>query len=238
MPMMTKDSRKKVICYLCGRIIDGNLSREHVPPKQFFPSELRQRLNPNLRTLPSHLKCNKQFEKDEDYFLASCGVLADFAPVSDPLMRDLYKKLVQNPKNVMIYRILEEFREPTGDLILLNNKVIKELDFHRICRVVWKIVRGLHFIEFNTLLPEDTKHVVDAFQAGDILPKYFKFALQHTEIEGEFPPIFSYTHNIFEFVKSRTSTQIWGLSFWNSLIFSVRTWGPGLLPSIVNDTQE
>ncbi len=222
---MPKRQNKFVLCYLCGCEIEGKPSREHVPPKQFFPSVLRQKLNPNLRTLPSHLACNKEFEKDEDYFFASCGVLSEFEPVSGPIMDDLYKKLVLNPKNNMLYKIMEEFREPEGNLILPGNKVIKEIDFSRIKRIVWKITRGLHFIEFNTILPEETSKEIFMFQAGDIIPNHFHPALECTEIKGDFPVIFSYRHNVFDRVKDRISAQIWNLAFWNSLIFYVRTLG-------------
>ena len=39
-------------CHLCGELLEGGVSREHVPPKQFFPKSLRQR--DDLLTVPTH----------------------------------------------------------------------------------------------------------------------------------------------------------------------------------------
>ena len=66
------------ICYLCGKRLDKkeDISYDHVPPKQFYPSTIRKNTNLNLFTLPTHIACNKSYQKDEDYFVNSLGPLA------------------------------------------------------------------------------------------------------------------------------------------------------------------
>ncbi len=63
------------ICYLCGEKLTGNVSRDHVPPKQFFSSDVRKHFSPKLLTLQAHQACNKQYQEDEDYFVHSLGPL-------------------------------------------------------------------------------------------------------------------------------------------------------------------
>ena len=49
--------RKPKICYLCGQVIEGKPadpdmagSRDHVPPKQCYPPEIRNQPGINLHT--------------------------------------------------------------------------------------------------------------------------------------------------------------------------------------------
>jgi hypothetical protein len=64
------------ICYLCGKVIENKpkddpmgLSWDHVPPKQFYPKQIRETQNLNLDLVPSHKMCNENYKKDEEYFL-------------------------------------------------------------------------------------------------------------------------------------------------------------------------
>lgn len=209
------------MCYLCGKNIDsceeGN--KDHIPPSQFFPPDLRKKLNPNLITLPSHKSCNSSYELDEAYFYSSCGVLTENSEIHTSIMKDLHRRLVENVRNNLLFRITSEFRDPIGGIVLPNNKVIKEVDTRRVNRIAWKIIRGLHFIEYKNIIPENTPSAIEFFQAGDILPDYSYWALKHTEIKGEYQGIFNYRHNTFSFIKNKRQAFVWGLGFWNSIIF-------------------
>ena len=62
-------------CCICGAFIDSDavtpsdaLSMDHVPPKQFYPKELRIDRNPNLWRVPTHKRCNEDYREDEEYF--------------------------------------------------------------------------------------------------------------------------------------------------------------------------
>ena len=60
-------------CYLCGKTIteDETWNRDHVPPQRIFASALRTQFNPQLEWLYTHVSCNGDYQKDEDYFVVS-----------------------------------------------------------------------------------------------------------------------------------------------------------------------
>lgn len=129
------DSLGLPICYLCGDPITDTVSREHVPPKQFFGKILRKAHNLNLVTLDSHKACNKSFQLDEEYFVHT------FVPVSMRSYsgRSLLKELVgqyHGGRNVPLsQKILGEF-ERTWNGLVLPNKAVKRFDPERVWRVV------------------------------------------------------------------------------------------------------
>ena len=57
-------TNSKQECYLCGKkasqTAEGTLTREHLPPKNLFPS--------HLITVPCCLTCNNQASNDDEYF--------------------------------------------------------------------------------------------------------------------------------------------------------------------------
>ena len=80
------------LCYLCGQPIEKNVSRDHVPPSQFFTKLFRQNRSPNLLTLPAHTKCNKSYQSDEDYFFVALAGLNENVQIRDWLIDDIRKK--------------------------------------------------------------------------------------------------------------------------------------------------
>jgi hypothetical protein len=55
---MTSDRKERPICHLCGERIESKLpapeealSREHVPPRQFYPKEMREIQKLNLHRI-------------------------------------------------------------------------------------------------------------------------------------------------------------------------------------------
>jgi hypothetical protein len=131
------------ICYLCGKPLDGEIDKDHVPPKQFYARELRKKYGPNLFTLPVHRLCNKAYQKDEDYFVHSVGPVAMESYSGKALWGDISDRC-ERPENMRILRmVLKEFDERPSGLILTFEKIVKRFDDKRVWRVVWKIVRGL-----------------------------------------------------------------------------------------------
>jgi len=60
----------KCKCIYCGSTT--NLSKDHIPPKCLFPSPAPN----NLITVPSCVRCNKSYSKDEEYFRIQISSLA------------------------------------------------------------------------------------------------------------------------------------------------------------------
>src|SRR5947209_15694337 len=71
------------ICYLCGNALTDDATRDHVPPKQFFPKVFRQANTTNdLEWLPTHHDCNHSYHQDEDYFVTTFGLPAAATTIS------------------------------------------------------------------------------------------------------------------------------------------------------------
>lgn len=208
------------ICYLCGKPINTSkekVSGDHVPPKQFFPKELRDKLSPTLLKLPTHTKCNTSYQPDEDYFVSSLGPLAANSASGMHLFNDLEKKL-RKPKTVgLLRKILSEFDPNPSGLYLPNNKVMKYADVNRIYKIAWKIVRGLHFNKSKFYLPIETHALTKLYTRDDSVPEYFN-TIFTTEIIGEYPAIFAYR---YKYLHGFGDAHFWALYFWDFYIIPV-----------------
>jgi hypothetical protein len=69
-------------CYLCGKHLTAPINVDHVPPKLFFPEELRKGLN--LLTIPAHVACNEAWRMDEEYFIHTLLPFAERRAVTPP----------------------------------------------------------------------------------------------------------------------------------------------------------
>ena len=142
------------ICYLCGKQLKEDGDVDHIPPKQFFGKELRKNHNPDLLTLPTHKTCNSSFQHDEDYFVTSLLPLYQDSYSGSSVYDDVKKRFDEGKKVPLVYKMFNEFDESPSGLILPGGKALKRFDGKRISRVVWKIVRGLYYIEKNLILPD------------------------------------------------------------------------------------
>jgi hypothetical protein len=77
-------------CYLCGKPLMGPVNVDHVPPKLFFPDELRKGLN--LLTIPTHVACNEVWRMDEEYFVHTLVPLARGTPSGNAAIRQSLRK--------------------------------------------------------------------------------------------------------------------------------------------------
>lgn len=144
----------KLNCIFCGRPAD---TREHIPAKQFFKGVPDR----NLITVPSCLKCNRSFQKDEDFFRQfNVGFLSDRSAeakkfleneVTRSIMRRpaLAKQMFNQMKLVDAYTKAE--RKYVGKRTVYQ---LSTSDISRINRVVRKIIDGLFFHHFNKVVPK------------------------------------------------------------------------------------
>jgi hypothetical protein len=200
-------------CYLCGQDLDIDVNDDHVPPKQFHGSNLRKLFNLNLLTLATHTKCNKSYEKDEVYFLNSIGPLATDTQSGRAIWIDIAKQMKREQGIRIGEKIFKEFTQHHNGVYVPNSKVLKQYDRTRISRVIWKIVRGLFFEEFNRFLPEDTPWSFEILSEDEEPPKYSYYVL-NSESKGRYPGIFDY-----KYVESDIGNlHMWGLLFWDKII--------------------
>ena len=87
--MDRSSERRKPVCYLCGETIEKESSKDHVPPRQFYSAEIRNLHSPNLRTIPTHLSCNRAYQLDEEYFIHSIAPLVQKSYAGKSVLRAL-----------------------------------------------------------------------------------------------------------------------------------------------------
>jgi len=220
--MQEKNKRAK-ICYLCGEMIDPKtkdedkrLSKDHVPPLQFYPEEIRKTAKLNLKTLPAHKKCNNSFREDEEYFMHTYFPTVMKAPIGKLVAKDM-KKRFQKPQGQIISKmILKEFDTVTpGNIYLPPGMVIQNIDAPRADRVVRKIVCGLYFLENNKFLPHDTPMNIKFFLYPEDMPEEYGTLCKIGSPKGAYPHVFAYRYiKIPDF-------HCWSMLLWESFIFCV-----------------
>src|SRR3989338_3803105 len=112
----------KLLCYLCGNEIEQeDLSTDHVPPRQFYPSLLRKKFNlDKIEIIPAHISCNKSYQSDEDYFVNTLGPLVMNSSRSGrALWEDIQKNIQRERGRTLGQKVLKEFSERTDGGIIL-----------------------------------------------------------------------------------------------------------------------
>ena len=206
------------ICYLCGLPIADTISDDHIPPSQFFPSYLRKILSPNLITLPTHTQCNKSYQKDEDYFLASFYPATEKSIIHPYITDDIQRKLNRKESKLFLNLILSEFEERPSGLYLPHNLVRKEIDTKRAIRVAWKITRGLHFYHFKEYLEENIEKRIGFYQTANELPSPAYNFLINSDLFGEYQDVFYYRLSCGCFINPRVCFHIYLLVLWKSIL--------------------
>src|SRR6266446_2115746 len=67
-----KERKAPDTSYLCGQSMGKDRTRDHVPPRSFFPESLRKLKNfSKLDGVSAHRDCNRAYMLDEQYFFQS-----------------------------------------------------------------------------------------------------------------------------------------------------------------------
>lgn len=206
------------ICYLCGNQIDGKSSDDHVPPKQFFPKEIRQRENLNLKLLPCHKECNNDFKNDEEYFYASLYPLVEKynLKMGQINFNDISRRCKKPQLPKLIRGILKNASDKTKGGIFLPSRVIEiSLDLYRLERIAIKIARGILFIETNKFLPLSNTIDIRMCEKESDVPEQYQLSWQGSQIKWECPEIFSYRYFLFD------DLNLFTLFFWGAFTFCI-----------------
>ena len=145
------------ICYLCGNDLnpdDGNIDRDHVPMRQIYAKSLRREYHLNLLTLPTHKSCNRSYQQDEDYFVASLHLSA-YSNSGKAVQQDIISRM----RDGRWPGLTREVRSQVSRIVLPDGTELIHLEAFRIARITWKMVRGLFFYETNRFLPKETPNV-------------------------------------------------------------------------------
>jgi hypothetical protein len=115
-----------------------------------------------------------------------------------------------------------EFEKHPSGLALPPGKIAKRFAVRRVRRVMWKIARGLHFLDTGSVLPESTPAFVRLILPGEDPPAEVRAVLGEQE-RGRYPGVFAYRHRVFPEVDR---LHVWTFLFWDSVACSVACHDP------------
>ncbi|QHG09286.1 hypothetical protein GSF12_04950 [Moraxella osloensis] len=191
------------VCYYCGIKLQPNtLTKEHVPPKVFFPNTDRD----NLITVPScHLHNSGKSNDDEYLFqMLSIQILAnekgqnlgtEKGVASIRRNRKFMKELA---KNASVVYVDEEKNGKLKPTFAFN------IDDTRISNSIQAIARALYFFEFNkvflgkitdynaSLISLDENNSIEINQSLENTRKVIERNFNHVEKKGSNQEIFYY----------------------------------------------
>ena len=220
--MPNQSSRRRIppntVCYLCGRPIadDEPWNRDHIPPERFFAHVVKVQFNPQLQWLYTHASCNSAYREDEEYAIA---VLAGHAksPVGDAVIDDLRRAIAKGHSRGLLKAIVNAFGTVTGP----RGERVFQIETHRIHRFIWKLVRGIYFLELGRVLPEDTPRdirVITPYNAPTDLPQIPWFPIiRDTEPLARYGNVFDYKW-IGQRVDAGIRGHMMALLLWDGII--------------------
>jgi hypothetical protein len=192
---MLMKALEKQLCYLCGKTLTEPSSKDHVPLKALFPPEIRKKHKPTkLVTLRVHKACNESYHFDEQYFIYSLYPFALATYVGDAMRKHIREKFRARENQKLVAMMMAEFDPRPGGLVLSDEQVVKRFESVRIERVLWKIVRGLHFHHRTQVLPANWSlswTLTTPQEPGP--PEHFKLFrdLPGNEPLGDYPGVFT-----------------------------------------------
>ncbi|MFC1556725.1 hypothetical protein ACFL5L_01925 [candidate division KSB1 bacterium] len=205
---------KKKICYLCGKRIVGRISKDHLPPFQFFPENYRKDHDlSNLITLPTHPKCNFAYQKDEDYFVVSLTPAIKDNYLNFGVFERLKRMSKRDQGRRLLNQVLGEFKKNIGNIYLPSHLAAKNVDSIRFRNIVWKLTRGVYFHEYCEVLPHSTEHTIfKIYQNVEEIPNEAAeiFRLSPEPFKGIHPRILEYK------IVTLANMNLWLLIFWQS----------------------
>ena len=219
--------KPRKICYLCGKEIEGKSSDDHVPPKQFYPKEIREsEKSLNLQLAPSHGACNNGYKLDEEYFYASLYPMVEkYNPeMAATILRDLERRCQKPQIPALLKKILGGVsRTSKGGIVLPEDIVEINIDLRRLQRIAGKIARGALFLSKGLYVREE--NIVDMRtcpEESEVLEMYQLSWKLAGSINGPYPKVFSYKYAQFK------DYHIISLLFWEAFMFCVTIEDKGL----------
>lgn len=185
-------TNKPEICCLCGKppTEDDPITREHVPPKQFYPKSLRPGLN--LWIVPTHDSCNKKYKADEEYFYhALYPLVANANPtMAKVIFADLERRAKKPQTRILMRGVLDTERNTTnGGIVLPPGMVGLDVDLYRIQQVAIKIARCLFYRDQGQYMPYDNCKDIRLCEREDDVPEMYQLSWELSKANvHELPP--------------------------------------------------
>jgi len=215
----------KHICYLCGEVIepkpkDGQmrLSKDHVPPRQFYMKQIRATQNLNLDTAPSHKRCNEAYKEDEECFYVSmyAVVAQSRSMMATSYFEDILRRTQQPQTPAKLRKILATAVTVTeGGIHLPNGMRRLTLERDRIERIVVKIARGILFLSTERYFEEQQIICMSRYDKLSEIPDLILSALRSQPLVGIYPDVFAYS------LLSSGGLHLLFMLFWKAFAFSV-----------------
>ena len=177
------------VCCLCGKTAtdEDPLTREHVPPKQFYPKPLRDGLN--LWVVPTHRSCNNQHKADEEYFYhALYPLVANVNPQTADVILDDLKRRAKKPQTPTLLRsILKTARKTAESGIVLPRGVVRmDADQFRLQQVAIKIGRCLFYRDHKRVMPYENCKDIRLCEREDDVPELYALSRDMSKVNGGF----------------------------------------------------
>jgi hypothetical protein len=202
-------------CYLCGEHLAAPINVDHVPPKLFFPEELRKGLN--LLTIPTHVACNEAWRMDEEYFVHTLLPFARETQSGDAAIRQSFRKYRDGGNVPLVNMVMDEFKHVVGGVHLPANRVAKMIDSNRFHDVLYKIIRGLHFHHTGEILAPHWSLTYTVTAPRETPPDFFVAYAESGRglSRGKYPSIFAYVFDKFPDVND---LHFWAFLLWDNII--------------------
>lgn len=135
-------------CIVCGDPAD---EADHIPPKRMFAGPR----DDDLITVPICADCHDGTGQDDEYFRMKVALLDDAFehPEVQAGVYDAIKRSFQRPEAA---GWTQAFLDDVGlEQVRGRIRVTSKVDMNRIYSTVERYVRGLHYYEFDRILPPD-----------------------------------------------------------------------------------
>ncbi|MCI0376903.1 MAG: HNH endonuclease [Gemmataceae bacterium] len=241
------------VCCLCGKPAtdEDPITREHVPPKQFYPKRLRDGLN--LWVVATHRSCNNQHKADEEYFFhALYPLVANVNPrTANVILDDLKRRAKNHQTPTLLRRILRTARTTTeGGLLLPPGDVRMNADKRRLQRVAMKIGRCLFYRDHKRVMPHENCKDIRLCEHEEDVPELYTLSWEMSKVNvNDLVPsepsglvvvadveagqalavcrqVFDYRPAYFE----EKRLHLYTLRFWEAFVFCMAFEDPDALP--------
>lgn len=230
------------VCCLCGKFAtdEDPITREHVPPKQFYPKSLRRGLN--LWVVPTHKSCNNKHKADEEYFYhALYPLVANANPsTADVILDDLERRAKKPQTPVLLRSLLQSPRTTTsGGIVLPPGMVRLNVDEGRVQQVAIKIARCLFYRDHNRFMPYENCKDIRLCEREEGVPEFYRLSWELSKVnvndlvppgpggivlvvEGDAGAPVSACPQVFEYRTAYLPPRrlhLYSLRFWDAFLF-------------------
>jgi len=173
------------VCCLCGKPAtkEDRMTREHAPPKQFYPKSLRRGLN--LWVVPTHRSCNNKHKADEEYFYhALYPFVANVnARMASVILDDLRRQAAEPQTRTLLRRILQSPQTSTGGGIVLPPGMVRlDVDAHRLEQVAVKIGRCLFYRDHRRVMPYENCKDIRLCEREEGVPELYRLSWELSKV--------------------------------------------------------